>query len=137
MKDIKKEANWGEEFWKKFSKCENCGAEIPNSSIVNGKMCVCLLNRRVMDYRKIVDFIHTLISKERQVQSDIPMGVGQWKQHGKKWHYWEFFEKEIKEAEREKTLEDLVSRCDCGGGTCSKCSSLMEEIDILEKIKGG
>ena len=25
---------------------------------------------------------------------DIPMGVSQWRNHGKKWGYWEFFKKE-------------------------------------------
>lgn len=34
-------------------------------------------------------------------KDDIPMGVSQWKNHGKKFHYWEFFEKEAKQKGRE------------------------------------
>jgi hypothetical protein len=33
-------------------------------------------------------------------ERDIPMGVSQWRNHGQKWGYWEFWEKEIKENVR-------------------------------------
>ena len=36
------------------------------------------------------------IEKILRIQKNIPMGVSQWRNHGKKYGYWEYFEKESK-----------------------------------------
>lgn len=59
---------------------------------------------------RIIDFITNLISKEREkikktgisfAQSEIPMGVSQWKNHGIKYGYWELLISKIRKEERE------------------------------------
>ncbi len=49
--------------------------------------------------KHIKDFIsNLLIQQKKENYRDIPMGVSQWRNHGKKWHYWEFFAKEERKA---------------------------------------
>ena len=38
-----------------------------------------------------------------ETQKNIPMGVSQWRNHGKKWYYWEFWA----EQERTQILEEI------------------------------
>jgi len=38
------------------------------------------------------------------LKKEIPMGVSQWRNHGKKYGYWEYFEKEV----RKNTLKELI-----------------------------
>ena len=49
-------------------------------------------------------FISNLLAQEKEKNyKDIPMGVSQWRNHGKKWHYWEFWAEE----ERKRLLEEV------------------------------
>jgi len=38
-----------------------------------------------------------------------PMGVSQWRNHGKKYGYWEYFEKRVKKESVEETLNKAIS----------------------------
>ena len=55
-----------------------------------------------------------ILSSQKQKMRDTPMGVSQWREYGKKFGYWEFFTKELKEEllsklPKEKTGNILVS----------------------------
>ncbi len=39
------------------------------------------------------------------MNKDIPMGVSQWREHGKKYGYWEFFGSQLKSALKKKLVE--------------------------------
>ncbi len=39
---------------------------------------------------------------------DVPMGVSQWRNAGKKWGYWDFFTQEAQEGLRERIIKECV-----------------------------
>ncbi len=39
---------------------------------------------------------------EKAREAKLPMGVSQWREHGKRYEYWEYFEEEIREEERNR-----------------------------------
>ena len=47
-----------------------------------------------------------LLKEERENKS--PMGVSQWKEHGKKYRYWDFWKERIVQEEKEKTIEECA-----------------------------
>ena len=54
-------------------------------------------------YDNLPESIKSFIRSQIQATKDMPMGVSQWKEHGKKYGYWEYFEK----ATRQEIVEDL------------------------------
>lgn len=56
---------------------------------------------------------------------EAPMGVSQWREHGKKYGYWEFFEKEARAEERKRMGVEVI-----GGETIAELN-----IRIADKIK--
>ena len=57
-----------------------------------------------------IEMTKELVSKKNkdcqrylETQKNIPMGVSQWRNHGKKWYYWEFWA----EQERTQLLEEF------------------------------
>ena len=71
---------------------------------------------RQEERKEHIEMTKELVSKKNkdcqrylETQKNIPMGVSQWKNHGKKWYYWEFW------AEQERTqllkqFEEIVGR---------------------------
>lgn len=45
----------------------------------------------------------------RKWEKDYPMGVSQWKNHGRKWGYWDFFKEEYRKKALEAVGEDSVA----------------------------
>ena len=87
-----------------------------------------------------IEMTKELVSKKNkdcqrylETQKNIPMGVSQWKNHGKKWHYWEFW------AEQERTqlleeIEKMETVCLSSGGYETKTNLVPKEI-VTEIIK--
>lgn len=69
--------------------------------------------------KELKQFIQQLLDEKT------PMGVSQWKEYGKKYSYWDFFEKELKNEIRDKIAND-VWYC------CKSCEDRLKHI--LEKI---
>ncbi len=51
-------------------------------------------NHQNAELMEILDEIKDLKRIVRTEASEVPMGVSQWREHGKKFGYWEYFEKE-------------------------------------------
>jgi len=67
---------------------------------------------------------------------EIPMGVSQWKNYGKKFGYWEYFEKDfISKKELQEVLEDMKQKVEChdnkGKGICEMCQTANYELDLV------
>ena len=45
----------------------------------------------------IKSFITSELSRREAEVRETPMGVSQWREHGKKYQYWDFFERRIRE----------------------------------------
>jgi len=75
--------------------------------------------------RKIWWHFKSLLNKQRV--KDVPLGVSQWKKHGKKYHYWEFFVEEMVE-EVEKQIDKLPQ--DSYGATI-----IIDEEEFLSTLK--
>jgi len=62
--------------------------------------------------RKLSDIFKSFIHKVDQAGVErgrkTPMGVSQWKEHGKKYGYWDFFAKQEREAGRREMLEECI-----------------------------
>ena len=84
--------------------------------------------------QKEVDF---LLSSTRQA----PMGVSQWKEDGKQFGYWKFFEKEVRQATIQEAIEVLEGDKDFTKhyreGNCSmmNCHYMQARLASIEKIK--
>ncbi|MEX0598947.1 MAG: hypothetical protein WD512_20855, partial [Candidatus Paceibacterota bacterium] len=71
--------------------CEDCGTFLGDSKMVYVE--------QIRD--EIKDFISDLLSKEREIyyqkgmEGKAPMGVSQWKNHGDKYHYSEFWKNKL------------------------------------------
>lgn len=74
--------DWKEIYKKKFGLCSE-----------KSDKCDC--------YREL-KFIENLLSQQMKA----PMGVSQWREYGKKYHYWQYFEEEV----RKEVLEEERQR---------------------------
>ena len=51
----------------------------------------------------IRDFIRQILAQARHETYEASMGVSQWREHGKKYTYWEFWEQDIKKDMGERS----------------------------------
>jgi len=75
--------------------CFDCACCLAPEEIVGE--CGCICHGRI---EEILAFIEQLLAKQS------PMGVSQWKKHGKKYGYWEYFAKE-RDSMWQEEIEDL------------------------------
>jgi rubrerythrin len=76
----------------------------------------------LMEFPEIMENIESLLSSQEKT----PMGVSQWKEYGKKYGYWDYFEKRFTNEMREKiegmkklTNDDWVCKiCGYEGNEC-------------------
>lgn len=64
---------------------------------------------------------------------DMPMGVSQWRNHGQKWHYWEFWQDELKK-EIKKTVETGLKEIIKGEGAYNQDQSI-HAANTIENMK--
>jgi len=94
--------NWEKEFEDKFGSDIKRDAMCPLEDFIRQ-----LLAQKDKEH---IEMTKELVSKKNkdcqrylETQKNIPMGVSQWKNHGKKWYYWEFWA----EQERTQLLEEF------------------------------
>ena len=59
----------------------------------------------VIDLVKLIETeVDILFSRREAEVRETPMGVSQWREHGKKYQYWDFFERRI----REEIVKDYI-----------------------------
>lgn len=96
--DIKtKPGEWEFRFDQMF-KCDDCNAFHFHHGLVPENIKAFI--RTEIERTKDLERMKTLTAREiaefiASIQPQHPMGVSQWKEHGKKYGYWAFFEKEI------------------------------------------
>ena len=58
-----------------------------------------LLNSQEKQHKKSIKLLTKIFDNKMdsllKEQKESPMGVSQWRKHGKKWGYWEYFEREM------------------------------------------
>lgn len=104
MKDLKGEIL--KQLDKDFPNVENWKYEIYVSSMI-----------------KVVD---SLLSQ----QSKTPMGVSQWREYGKRYKYWQYFEEEVRKEVLEEVMKTLVEYADN-----QQVSSMISSLSIERIIK--
>jgi ribosomal protein S27AE len=67
------------------------------------------------DRDQFLEFTHKIVEETKKRALDRPMGVSEWREHGKKYRYWEFFEK--------------LDQFDPKHPRCPKCGTLMAEME--------
>ena len=82
--------NWEKEFEDKFGSDIKRDAMCPLEDFIRQ-----LLAQKDKEH---IEMTKELVSKKNkdcqrylETQKNIPMGVSQWRNHGKKWYYWEFW----------------------------------------------
>ena len=63
------------------------------------------------------------------MKKEIPMGVSQWKNHGKKYGYWDFWKTDIK-----KKIEKLPKYME-NGQPLGEAGRFIRRADVLEEIE--
>lgn len=82
------------------------------------KRLIPALNEYSLDYDlgSVLIQIETEINKAREEARAAPMGVSQWREHGKKHECWDYFIEEIIES-LPKPIKDEVLETNCGSTT--------------------
>lgn len=96
--------------------------------------------------RKIVEREYQRGFRKDGKQQSLPPGVSQWKEIGKKYGYWEYFEKEIIERTVRfcrEAIDGVYQCCDCNeqgelwDGECkSKLANRKTLSDVAKKLMG-
>ncbi len=63
--------------------------------------------QKTVKYEEVLDFLQSKISQALTAEREKPMGVSQWKEHGIKNGYWDYFKEQIIAAERKEQRERL------------------------------
>ena len=77
-------------------------------------------------YDLIKSFITSELSRREAEVREAPMGVSQWREHGKKYQYWDFFVRRIRE-EIVKEIQDYI-------GSLPPAEYSEEEFEAMNKL---
>lgn len=77
------------------------------------------------NYGTVKDFISTLLLSQKK---EIPMGVSQWREHGKKYGYWDYFMEQQKKEMIEKIDYQIATGC------YLDCQNIDKLLEILKTL---